>query len=272
MNTYREEIEDIRLTPEVIGRFLENLSEKGRSPASLQNYRTILMGLYAYLPEDKILSGNILAKWRKSLEEQGYYARTINTRISVLNSFLQYLNHREWQQDDFYRQLADDQPELTRKEYLRLLQAAKLLEKERVYLLIKTLGGAGVRIQELHQLTVEAVREGSVRLSCHHCERVLKLPEALRKELLDYAGREGIYKGPVFVTRDGMPLARSSVWRYVNSVSRDAQVPEEKANPRCLWKMYKSTCDSIRADIDRLAAQAYERMMEEEQLLAGWKI
>ena len=271
MNTYRESSEEICLTPEVIDHFLENMSKKGRSPASLQNYRTILMGLYAYLPENKILSGNILAKWRKSLEEQGYYARTINTRISVLNSFLQYLNRREWQQDDFYRELADDQPELTRSEYMRLLQAAKLLEKERVYLLIKTLGGAGVRIQELHQLTVEAVQEGRVQLSCHHCERVLRLPEALREELLDFACREGIYQGPVFVTRDGMPLARSSVWRYVNSVSKDARVPEEKANPRCLWKMYKNTCDNIRADIDRLAAQAYERMMKEEQLLVGWK-
>ena len=67
-----------------------------------------------------------------------------------------------------------------------LLQAARTLEKERVYLLIKVLGGAGLRIQELPQLTAEAVRSGSVELRYHNdrCSRVLRLPGELREELL----------------------------------------------------------------------------------------
>lgn len=78
----------------------------------------------------------------------------MNTRISVWNSFLRYLGRREWQIVDFEREVVKVQPRLSRTEYLRLLSAAKQLDKEKTYLLIKTLGGAGMRIQELPQLTL----------------------------------------------------------------------------------------------------------------------
>ena len=41
---------------------------------------------------------------------------------------------------------------------------------------------------------MEAVRQGAVELAYHNSRqrRVLKLPEGLRRELLDYAEREGI--------------------------------------------------------------------------------
>ena len=70
----------------------------------------------------------------------------------MLDSFLLYMGKKEWQSSDFCRGLNDIQPELSRTEYKRLLQAAKLLGKERTYLLIKTMGGAGVRVQELLQI------------------------------------------------------------------------------------------------------------------------
>ena len=88
--------------------------------------------------------------------------------MSVLNTFLRYLGHRDWQVDEFVRVSGDVQPELTRAEYLRLLSAAKHIGKEKTYLLIKTMGGAGVRVQELSQVTVEAVHQGMVKLDSHN--------------------------------------------------------------------------------------------------------
>lgn len=263
--------ESVTMTEELIDGFVEELTEKGRSQESLKNYRAILMGLYEFLPEDKRLDSESTGNWRRWLKESGYSARTINSRISALNSFLQYLGRREWQSDEFHYSNEDTQPELTRAEYVRLLQAAKASGRERSYLLIKTLGGAGVRIQELPQLTVESLVRGRAQLKCHNTDRVMHIPEPLRRELLDYARREGIKEGPVFVTQEGSPLIRSSVWHYVNIVSKDARVDEEKANPRCLWKMYRSTFAGIRSGIDLLIEQAYERMMEEEQLAVGWE-
>lgn len=165
-------------------------------------------------------------------------------------------------------------PELTRAEYLRLLQAARSLERERVYLLIKVLGGAGLRIQELPQLTVRATREGAVELRYHNgrCTRVLRIPEELREELLSYIQREGIAEGPVFRTAAGGPIARTYAFKLLQSVSGAAQVEAEKVTPRCLWNMYCATREAILSNISILADQAYDRMLEQEQRTVGWNV
>lgn len=265
--------QDERLTPELVEEFLKDLLDKGRSPASLQEYRRSLMSLYGRLPEGKSIDGDTGREWKKALESRGLGPRTVNARISVWNSLMQYLGHRDWQVGEFTRVGDDVQPELTRAEYLRLLGAAKQLEQGKAYLLIKTLGGAGMRMQELPQLTAEAVRRGTVRLESRNGmnTRILHLPAVLQGELLEYVDREGITEGPVFATSGGKSLDRSNVWQCIKRVSRDARVPEEKVNPRCLWKMYQSTREGIQANIAVLVEQAYERLLEQEQLAVGWE-
>lgn len=262
-----------KISLEKIEQFLACLEEKGRGGASLQTYRRILMELYRYLPQDKMLGKETGSQWKAYLEAQELQPSTVNTHMSIWNSFLRYLGHREWQMEDFNREKDKVQPRLSRTEYLRLLAAAKHLGKEKSYLLIKTLGGAGVRIQELSQLTVEAVRKGVVELEYHNCRqrRVLCLPEGLKEELLDYAGREGKSSGPVFSSPEGAPMARSSINYFINLVAHDARVDGEKANPRCLWKMYQETCQGLRANVAVLVEQSYQRMLENEQEFMGWK-
>ena len=174
--------------------------------------------------------------------------------------------------DDFRREKGEVQPELSRAEYLKLLSMAKHMGKEKAYLIIKTLGGAGMRVQELPQLTVEAVRRGMVELEYHNArqKRVLYLPEGLRRELQGYINREGLHGGAVFRSLEGGPMARSSINYLVAIVGREAHVDEGKATPRGLWKMYQNTCMGIRADVSALIEQAYQRMMAEEQLAVGW--
>lgn len=261
-----------RLTAESIDAFLAGLREKGRSPQSLLTYRQTLTALADYLPESKELTEDTGPAWRAWMAEQGLAPRTVNARVSVFNSYCQYIGRKDWMQEEFFRDGGEVQPELTRTEYLRLLQTAKILDREKSYLLIKTLGGAGLRIQELHQLTAEAVERGSVRLLSHNNvrQRMLHIPESLREELLDYIRQENITSGPVFLTAEGAPLSRVSVYRYVKSVAEAAQVDGEKANPRCLWKMYLSTCETIQSGLLSLAEQTYQRMLETEQLTVGW--
>lgn len=260
------------ITPEKIEEFLAFLGKKGRGDSSLQSYRRILTELCRYLPEEKVIAEGTGQEWKSHLEEMGLQPTTVNTHMSVWNSFLRFLGRREWQLEDFNREKENVQPELSRTEYLRLLSAAKHLGKEKSYLLIKTLGGAGMRIQELPQLTVEAVELGVVELEYHNSrqKRILHLPEGLKGELLDFAGREGISHGPVFSSSEGAPMARSSVNYFINIVCHDARVAKEKANPRCLWKMYQETCRGIRANIAVLIEQSYQKILEDEQLVMGW--
>ena len=260
------------LTQGMIDGYLESLAGKGRSRSSLESYRRVLRGIYEYLPEGKGIGEGTGPGWKAHLEGQGFSPVTVDCRVSVWNGLVQYLGHREWQMDDFRREKGEAQPELSRAEYLRLLSMAKHMGKEKAYLLIKTLGGAGMRIQELPQLTVEAVGRGVVELEYHNARqrRVLHLPEGLRRELQGYIGREGLHEGAVFRSVDGGPMARSSINYLLAIVGREAHVGEGKATPRGLWKMYQNTCMGIRANVSALVEQAYQRVMAEEQLSAGW--
>lgn len=269
----RTELAGECVTPELIEEFLESMRRKRRGESSLANYRRILTIFYNWMPEDKILDGTMGIKWRRWLiDEKGFLNRTVNTHVSCLNTFLRYIGHRDWQVEEFVREDSDVQPELSRAEYLRLLSAAKHLGKERSYLLIKTMGGAGVRVQEIPQMTAEAVNSGSVKLDSHNGQRlrIMRIPEVLREELLDYIRRQNIENGAVFRSKDGKPLSRSAIHHYVSIISQEARVEPEKVNPRCLWKMYQSTQDGIQASVNILIQQTYERMMEEEQLSIGW--
>lgn len=261
-----------KLTLEAIEEFLESLRQKNRGKSSLDTYRRSLMGLYAWLPEDKLLEKDTGSRWRRwMLEKKGFSHMTVNTQVSIMNTYLRFIGHRDWQVEEFVREPAE-QPELSREEYLRLLSAARRKGRERSYLLIKTMGGAGVRVQEMSQVTVEAVLSGTVELDSHNKQRLrtLHIPEALRGELMEYTRRYHIKSGPIFLTRDGRPLSRSTIHHYVSAISQDAQVDSEKANPRCLWKMYQSIQNGIRADVDALVRQTYERMVEKEQISIGW--
>ena len=57
-----------------------------------------LTRLYHFLPGDKLLEEHSGEEWRRWLaEDRGFSERTVNNRVSALNSFLQYLGKREWQ-------------------------------------------------------------------------------------------------------------------------------------------------------------------------------
>ena len=263
------------MTPELIRDFIETLRRKNRGKNSLDSYQRILLSIYDWLPEDKTVDGTTGAKRRKwLLEEKGFSHRTVNTQMSALNSFFRYLGHREWQMDEFVRITGDVQPELSRTEYMRLLSAARQMGNEKTYLLIKTMGGAGVRVQEISQVTAEAVRQGSVRLDSHNGLRLrmMFIPKVLQKELMEYIEKEQIESGPVFLTRDRKPLSRTTINHYISAVSGEARVDPEKATPRCLWKMYQNVQDGIEENIHVLIRQAYEEMMEKEQMSIGWNV
>ena len=151
----------VRLTPEGIERFLSVCRAEGRVEGTLKWYRRGLERLYKDLAEDKAVRHGTLERWRESLLKAGYAASTINSFLSVSNAYLDFVGHREYQLASQLKQEAEVQPELTRTEYLRLLQTARALNRERVYLLVKLFGTTGLTVQELEKVTVEAVREGN---------------------------------------------------------------------------------------------------------------
>lgn len=257
----------ILLSPELIEEYLEVLTEKGCTPETLKAYQMKLGQLYQYLPEDKLIRTDTLTQWQAALLETGYAPSTVNTCTAAANGLVVYCGHREFQVEKPLKCEYGIQPELTRNEYLRLLSTARILNKQQAYLLVKLFATTGLPLNDLPRLTVEAVVCGTITSP----GSILHIPECLRLELLDYIQREGISSGPVFVTKAGSKLRRTNVTKLIQSLCHDARVPEEKATPRCLKKLYQATQASIHGNLSLLMEQAHDRLLETEQLAIGWK-
>lgn len=74
----------------------------------------------------------------------------------------------------------------------------------------------------------------------------------------------------MFCTRNGKGMSRTQVTEEIQTLCHDARVEEEKGTPRCLRKLYLATQAEVERGVRLLAEQSYERMLDTEQLAAGW--
>ena len=262
---------ELVLTPELIDNFIAHLKERNYIQGTVNRYEQDLRQFYADLSEDKCVHRDTLSKYREKLLANGYAPRTVNLRISSANSLFRYLGLKEYQLDNQLRPKNDSQPEISRSEYLRLLRTARALGRESEYLLIKLFASTGITILEVPKVTVEAVEAGRIEIQPSNNKQVLRLPRCLQKELLDYAARNGIHRGPIFLSRGGKTMSRTNITQKIHRLCAASGVPEEKGNPRCLKKLYQTTRAGIEANFDLLVEQAMERQMEAEQADVGWE-
>ena len=259
----------IEMTLESIQQFLDNLVERGCAPDTIATYRRSLMKLYSFLPPEKKVYSDTLEFWRFELLEK-YTVRTANACVSAVNGYLEYHGVRSLQITKPLPLPKDMGPELTRAEYLHMLEEAICEGNERAYLLTKVFACTGITVRELQYLTVETVRAGVADVPSCGGTRV-KIPECLRLELEDYASSQGVQTGPVFVTRNGQNMSRTSVTDHIQRLATAAHIDPGKGNPRCLRKLYLITREQIRLSLMPLAEQAHEQMIDTEQFSVGWK-
>ena len=251
----------VKITRGLIEEYINGLRRKQHPFDSRKTYRRALQLFCDSLPESMEVNGSTLLRWRKELLEKGYAARTINVSVSVVNSFLNWLGHREFQLTDRLELEESEPSDITRAEYLRLLRAAREQGKERAYLWIKLFAATGIQIQALRYVTVEAVTDGYTVLRSNGAEQEVRFPECLRSELLDYARRRGRRSGPLFLTRNGDPVGRTAVTGAIRKLCPEAGVPEERGNPRSLRRLYQNTSREIYCNLERLAEQAINTLL-----------
>ena len=188
--------------------------------------------------------------------EQGYTPGTVNSMIGPLNRFFQFLGWSECKakQLRIQRQLfRENQKELTRGEYLRLLSIAQTSGRERLALLMEAICATGIRVSEVQYLTVEAVRAGKAEISLKGKIRTILIPGKLRKKLLSYTKRKNTASGPVFRTRSGCPISRKQIWAEMKSLCRKAGVAASKVFPHNLRHLFARVFYQASRDVAKLA-------------------
>ena len=159
---------------------------------------------------------------------------------------------------------------LTRSEYQLLLHAAKESGNRRTYLLIKTIGGLGIRSIEIQELMVDHVKQGEMTITTREGIRTVKILEPIRSDLLAVAAESGIETGPIFITQEGFPMQHFLIWKQIKKVCRQVGLPEEKGIPSTLFDMYLETKRCLSAKSVEEANQKYLAFLQEEEATIGW--
>ncbi len=254
------------ITHSLIEQFLLTLKAGGRKPQTLRTYNRGLEDLYDFLPEEKEITKEILEDWRESLKKSGYKDSSVNTKLVAVNSLLRYCGRKEL----FFslERLSPDEelPELTREEYLQFLSKVREIGSEKIYLLIKVFASVDIGIGELPFLTLEACREGIVYLN----KKIAAIPECLRKELLQFADRQEIADGPVFVSRKGNPMDRSNIGNAIHRLAIQTGMDAAKCCPRALHRLYLTTQRELGEQMHSFFLRSYESLLNTEQGEVAW--
>ena len=270
-NAQRRESSYYVLAQSDIDLYLQDVASRGCKQGTLENYRRSLLNFFDWLPQGKRVSREKVYEYQEYLIGK-YTSRTVNMKMTAINGILGFLDLREYQST--VKVSVDDtaiQPELSRNEYLRMLSAAKAIGDERLYLIIKLFGTTGIAVQEFDKVTVEAVRSGTIVTFPNRNRLALRIPACVQSELLEYAKEKGVKSGPIFLTREGRPLGRTTLSNMVPHIARYAKVEENKCTPRCLQKLYAETWDTIKSNVNVMLQMTYDKLLEQEQVIYGWQ-
>ena len=232
--------------------FYKYLIREEKSTATVEKYLRDVRAFVVFAGE-KAVNKELVMAFKQYLQER-YAVRSVNSMLASVNSFLNYLGLSSCRVKNIRTQrqtYCAEEKELSKAEYLRLLEAAR--RKPQLQLVMQTICSTGIRVSELRYFTVEDVKNGEIVINCKGKTRTILIPGKLRKLLLDYAKKQKIRSGVIFVTRNGKPLNRSNIWAQMKALCKTAEVNPRKIFPHNLRKLFARTFYGIEKDIAKLA-------------------
>ena len=200
------------ITSKKIKDFEIHLRNEERSKATIEKYMRDVRCFISFVGDTEIDKQKVL-DYKNKLSD-GYAVASANSMIAALNCFLRFCGWHDLCVKQFKVQrtiYCPEEKELTREEYVRLLEAASRKNNERLNLIIQTICGTGIRVSELQYITVEALGKGEAVVNCKGKNRRIFIVPELKKKLLRYVKEQKISSGAVFITRNGKPVSRNNI-------------------------------------------------------------
>lgn len=242
------------VTSKKIKDFEIHLRNEERSKATIEKYIRDVRYFTSFVGDAEIDKQKVL-DYKNKLSD-GYAVASANSMIAALNCFLRFCGWHDLCVKQFKAQrtiYCPEEKELTREEYVRLLEAASRKNNERLNLIIQTICGTGIRVSELEYITIEAVQKSEATVNCKGKNRKIFIVPELRKKLLRYAKEQRICTGTIFITRGGKPISRHHIWKEMKALCEQANVPPSKVFPHNLRHLFARTFYGIEKDIAKLA-------------------
>ena len=242
------------ITNSMIGAFKSYLHSDEKSDNTIEKYLRDVK-VFCMFANSREISKTVVMEFKASLVEN-YEVTSANSMIAAVNAFLRFMGWVDCCIKQFKVQkkaFCSEEKELTKAEYIRLVNAAKAEGNERLNLILQTICGTGIRVSELQYITVEAVRKGEAIVSCKNKTRTVFIVRELQKKLLNYIKAKGLTAGCIFITKSGKPMSRCNIWREMKALCKQAGVSPDKVFPHNLRHLFARTFYGIEKDIAKLA-------------------
>lgn len=243
------------LTNETIKDFEIFLQEEEKSENTIQKYLHDVRAFIVFASGSEITKEMVIT-YKNKLINENYAVRSINSMLASLNSLFAFSGWSDCKVKSIKLQrqvYCPEEKELTKTEYMRLVNTAKQKGNERLNLILQTICGTGIRVSELQFITVEAVKNGEAVVSLKGKTRSVFIVKELRKKLLRYTAEQKIRSGAIFITRTGKPMSRTNIWREMKNLCEQANVNPKKVFPHNLRHLFARTFYGIEKDIAKLA-------------------
>ena len=218
------------ITEQKIEDFRLYLKEEERLQGTIEKYIRDIRR-FAEWSNGREITKQLVIEWKEFLVREQYKPTTINSMIASLHGFFKYfgiagcnVKYLRIQR----RMFREQDRELNKKEYQKLVTTAKNSGHERTALLLEAIGATGIRVSEVKYITVETARCGRADISLKGKIRTILIPSQLSKKLLSYAKKQKIVSGEIFLTRNNTSLSRKQIWAEMKALCSRAGVEKGK--------------------------------------------
>ena len=233
--------------------YLEILRKDEKAPKTIEKYKRDIEKFFDWGIQEEIktnLEKDHLLQYKKYLTDS-YKPTSVNSFLIALNKYLEWVGLKSLQTNTIKLQQRNSlENVLSRSDYERLIRRAKILGKEKIYLIMRTLASTGIRIEELKFITVEVLTQGKgcVQVDNKGKLRDIVLTQDLCKELKKYCRENEITTGIVFCSKNGSQLLdKAYIWREMKYIAGQARVNKKKVHAhsfRHLFaRVFMDTCD-----------------------------
>ena len=245
----------LQLTEQAFDQFEDYLRHDEREESTIEAYLRSLTR-FAEWADGRSVTKELAMEWKTALAEAGYRPISVNAMLAAVNKFFICMGREDCKvkylklQRQMFRKSEKD---LSKEEYQRLVQAAHEKGDLRMELILETICATGIRVGELKYITVEAIRAGVAEIALKGKIRTILLPHRLCRKLQKYAKQQKIASGKIFLTQDGLPVSRQSIWTRMKALCEAAGVERSKAFPHNLRSLFARSFYGSCHDVVRLA-------------------
>ena len=245
----------LQLTEREFDQFEDYLRHAEREERTIEAYLRSLTR-FAEWADGRAVTKELAMEWKTALSESGYRPISVNAMLAAVNKFFTCMGREDCKvkylklQRQMFRKSEKD---LSKEEYQRLVQAAHEKGDLRTELILETICATGIRVGELKYITVEAVRAGVAEIALKGKIRTILLPHRLCRKLQKYAKQQKIASGKLFLTQDGLPVSRQSIWTRMKALCEAAGVERSKVFPHNLRSLFARSFYGSCHDVVRLA-------------------